>query len=158
MERSKFERLGDPQLRKYAKYVSSIIRGENNLLSDISDFYNFLIYSKTEGSRKIMSPVGGSLTRGDIEYLFYILTYNNLDEEGDLDRPSRVIETVYYVYDERVLRTVRRSGDLETYLPIDLSNGYLFTLKDENVVDPWYWETTDTKEDDWDIRDEWFDL
>jgi hypothetical protein len=158
MERSKFERLGDPQLRKYAKYVSSIIRGENNLLSDISDFYTFLIYSNTEGSRKIKSPVGGSLTRGDIEYLFYILTYNNLDEEGDLDRPNRVIETVNFMYNERVYRTVTRSGDLETYLPSDLSNEYLFTLKDEGVVDPWYWETTDTKEDDWDIRDEWFNL
>jgi hypothetical protein len=158
MERSKFENIGDPQLRKYARYVSSIIKGEMNLLDDISDFYNFLIYSKTEGSRKIMSPVGGSLTRGDIEYLFYILTYNNLDEEEDLDRPSRVIETVDYVYDERVYRTVRRSGDLETYLPSDLSNGYLFTLKEEGVVDPWLWDPTDTREDDWDIRDEWFNL
>lgn len=158
MERSKFEKLTDPQLRKYAKYVSSIIKGEMNLLEDINNFYEFIVYSKTEGSRKIMSPVGGSLTRGDIEYLFYILRYNNLNEEGDLDRPSRVIETVDYVYDERVLRRVTRSGDLETYLPSDLSNRYLFTLKDENVVDPWYWEMTDSQEDDWDLRDDWFNV
>ena len=158
MERSKFEKLTDPQLRKYAKYVSSIIKGEMNLLEDINDFYEFIVYSKTEGSRKIMSPAGGSLTRGDIEYLFYILRYNNLNEDEDLYRPDLSLESIDYVYDERVLRRVTRSGNIKTYLPSDLSSGYLMTLKDEDVFDPWYWEVMDSQEDDWDVRDDWFNV
>jgi len=158
MERSKFEKLADPQLMKYGEYVKSIIKGENDLLGDINKFYGFIIYSETEGARKIMAPVGGNLNREDIEYLFYILLYNNLKENTPLDRPVLTVETVKFGYEQKVTETITRAGDVETYLPGDLSNQYLGTLQNDEMIDPWEWRQIDSEEHDWDIMSEWFDL
>lgn len=161
MESSKFERLGDPQLRKYANYVLLITR-TTGALHNISEFYNLIMdpatSTQTEISRKILSPFGGSLNRSDIEYLFYIITYSDLDNDGPLDRPTLTVETIDFVYDERVYRTATHSGDVQTYLPGDLTSGYLMTLKEEGIVDPWSWKKTGDEEEDWDVRDFWFDV
>ncbi len=162
MESSKFERLGDPQLRKYANYVLLITR-TTGALNNISEFYNIIMFpltsQNTEISRKILSPFGGSLNRSDIEYLYYIIINNNLlDGDGPLDRPTLTVETIDFVYDERVYRTATHSGDVQTYLPGDLTNQYLMTLKEEGIVDPWSWKKTGDEEEDWDVRDFWFDV
>jgi hypothetical protein len=162
MERSKFENIGDPQLRKYANYVLLITR-TTGALNNISEFYNIIMFpltsQNTEISKKILAPVGGSINRSDIEYLYYIIINNNLlDGDGPLDRPTLTVETIDFVYEERVFRTVTHSGDVQTYLPGDLTSGYLITLKEEGIVDPWSWKKTGDEEEDWDVRDFWFDV
>jgi hypothetical protein len=157
-ERSKFEKMGDSQLRKYAAYVEKVLEGQG-VLSDINDFYQLITYNiKPSLVKKITSPVGG-LSRTDIEYLFYVIANNfNLEDEGTLDRPRLENTTVDYVYDEKVYRRVRRTGRVLSYLGSDLTSPYLVSIKSEDEIDPWEWNVTDEQEDDWDIMSDWFDV
>jgi hypothetical protein len=161
MERSKFENMAEASLRKYAAYVETALEGKR-IWSDVNDFYQTMTYgnygSDSALIRKIISPVGG-LSRMDIEYLFYVIVNNDLDEEGSLDRPSVENTTVEFVYDEKVYRRIRRRGVITSYLGgSDLSNSYVSSLKEEDVIDPWQWNQTDEREDGWDILDYWFDI
>lgn len=155
-ERSKFENMGDPQLRKYAAYVEKVLEGQG-VLSDINDFYQLITYNRKPSLiKKITSPVGG-LSRTDIEYLFYVIANNfNLEDEGTLDRPRLENTTVDFVYDEKVYRRARRTGRVLSYLGSDLTSPYLISLKDEDDIDPWEWSVTDEREDDWDVTDYYF--
>lgn len=156
-ERSKFENMGDPQLRKYAAYVETVLKGQR-VWADINDFFEFITWERNPTIvKKITSPVGG-LSRMDIEYLFYIIINNDLDEEDSLSRPRLDDTSVDYVYDEKVYRRVRRSGKVSSYLGSDLTNTYLGTLKSEDYIDTWTWRVTDEQEDDWDIMSDWFDV
>ena len=156
-ERSKFENMGDPQLRKYAAYVETVLKGQR-VLADINDFFEFITWERnTTIVKKITSPVGG-LSRMDIEYLFYVIINNDLDEEDSLSRPRLDDTSVDYVYDEKVYRRVRRSGKVSSYLGSDLTSTYLGTLKGEDYIDIWTWRVTDEQEDDWDIMSGWFDV
>lgn len=157
MERSRLEQMGDSQLKKYSKYILSIVKGERNLFDDVNDFYLFIVYSNTEGSKKIMAPLGGNMTREDIEYMFYVITNNDLNDDTEINRPRLVKSGVDFLYNERVYRTVTRSGSINSYLGSDLSSQYLETLKDEDVIDPWEWGVRDENEKDWYINSIWFE-
>lgn len=159
MERSRLEQMGNSQLIKYAKYILTITKGERNLFDDINEFYQFIIYSGTEGSKKIMAPLGGNMSRGDIEYMFYVIRNNNLtDDDEKINRPIMGRTSADFVYDERVYRRTTRTGTIKSYLDDDLTSGYLETLKDESVIDPWDWEVTDEDEREWDVTGYWFDV
>lgn len=159
MERSRLEQMGDSQLKKYAKYIISIVKGERDLFSDIDEFYSFIIYSGTEGSKKIMAPLGGNMTRSDIEYMFYVITNNDFNGDTEINRPRITESNVDFVYDERLYQRVTRTGSIDTYLDGgDLSPNYLETLKDDDVIDPWEWDVTDEDERDSDITSYWFDV
>ena len=77
MEKSKFERIGDDGLIRYRNHVKKLLSEAGIGFEDISDFYSFLNSNyRTEHSglkKSIMSPMGGSFKRTDIEYLYYIL-------------------------------------------------------------------------------------
>ena len=156
-ERSKFESMGDAPLRKYAAYVETVLKGQR-VFANINDFFEFITWEKNPTIvKKITSPVGG-LSRMDIEYLFYVIVNNDLDQEGSLNRPTLENTEVDYLYDERVYRRMRRRGIVTSYIGGDFTNDYLGTLKSEDYIDPWYWNVIDESEDDWDIISDWFDV
>ena len=151
---SRLERLNDEQLLKYAKYAENIVGDIDN--TNISDFSNEIM--GTDDERKLAGPLGGKLTRYDVEYIFYILNYNDLDQ-GITQRPELDKAPVEYVTDERVYMRYTRSGEVESYLDgRDLDPGYMYLLQDIGELDPYEWDITDKQENDWDIRDSWFNV
>jgi hypothetical protein len=157
-EKSVYERMPDKAFLKYLRYVWDIISPEfpNWHLTDADDFVYFL-KGGTIIEKKIAAPIGGNLSRLDVEYLFYGLKKSNL-ESGDVVRPTLEDTNIDYVTEEKELRRYTRSGSIETYLGDTLTNGYLQNLKEEGVIDPWYWEITDEDTFDAELRDDWFDV
>lgn len=150
---SRLERLNDEQLLKYARYAEGIVGTINN--TSISDFANEII--NTDYERKLANPLGGKLTRYDLEYIFYILNYNDLDQ-GIQDRPQLSDVSVDFVTDERVYVEYTRTGEVESYLDRDLDSGYMYYLQDIGELDPYDWDITGKDEKDWDTRDSWFNV
>ena len=157
-EKSVYERMPDKAFLKYLRYVWDIISPEfpNWHLTDADDFVYFL-KGGTIIEKKIAAPIGGNLSRLDIEYLFYSLKKSNL-ESGDVVRPTLEDTNIDYVTEEKELRRYIRSGTIETYLGDTLTNGYLQNLYEEQVIDPWGWEITDEDTFDAELRDDWFDF
>jgi hypothetical protein len=157
-EKSVYERMPDKAFLKYLRYVWDIISPEfpNWYYTDADDFVYFL-KGGTIIEKKIAAPIGGNLSRLDIEYLFYSLKKSNL-ESGDIVRPTLEDTNIDYVTEEKELRRYTRSGSIETYLGDTLTNGYLQNLKEEQVIDPWDWEITDEDTFDSDLKDDWFDV
>jgi hypothetical protein len=157
-EKSVYERMPDKAFLKYLRYVWDIISPEfpNWYYTDADDFVYFL-KGGTIIEKKIAAPIGGNLSRLDVEYLFYCLKKSNL-ESGDVVRPTLEDTNIDYVTEEKELRRYTRSGSIETYLGDTLTNGYLQNLKEEQVIDPWDWEITDEDTFDSDLKDDWFDV
>jgi hypothetical protein len=157
-EKSVYERMPDKAFLKYLRYVWDIISPEfpNWYYTDADDFVYFL---KGEPiiEKKIAAPIGGNLSRLDVEYLFYSLKKSNL-ESGGVVRPTLEDTNIDFVTEEKELRRYTRSGSIETYLGDTLTNGYLQNLKEEQVIDPWDWEITDEDTFDSDLKDDWFDV
>jgi hypothetical protein len=157
-EKSVYERMPDKAFLKYLRYVWDIISPEfpNWYYTDADDFVYFLKRG-TIIEKKIAAPIGGNLSRLDIEYLFYSLKKSNL-ESGGVVRPTLEDTNIDFVTEEKELRRYTRSGSIETYLGDTLTNGYLQNLKEEQVIDPWDWEITDEDTFDSDLKDDWFDV
>jgi len=157
-EKSVYERMPDKAFLKYLRYVWDIISPEfpNWYYTDADDFVYFL-KGGTIIEKKIAAPIGGNLSRLDIEYLFYSLKKSNL-ESGGVVRPTLEDTNIDFVTEEKELRRYTRSGSIETYLGDTLTNGYLQNLKEEQVIDPWDWEITDEDTFDSDLKDDWFDV
>jgi hypothetical protein len=151
---SRFENFSDEQLLKYAVYTKKILNNKWNV--PFIDFYNNIFESDREYTL-LHSPINWELTRYDVEYLYYILNYNDLDY-GVNDRPS--LDEVYpeYITKERVYVTITRSGEVDTYLPNDIDSGYMYALEDSGDIDPNYWDVTNKDERDSDIHDSYYEL
>ena len=80
MERSKLERLGDSQLKKYLNYVLSVYEES---ITDIEDFY-YEMTQDTQKYKKIAGPFGGNLNRLDMEYIFMCFVLNGNDFSEDV--------------------------------------------------------------------------
>ena len=150
---SKFERLTNEQLNKYMKYFDKIVK---NRFADMDDFYQAIMYDDPIRI-KIGSPVGVNIGRLDLEYLYYLLENNPEGGPYD-DRPQLEEEEVNWVTKERVYVEKTHTGEIETYLSGSLEGSYLMTLKNEDEIDPWDWDVTDSDENEGDIIDEWFDI
>jgi hypothetical protein len=150
---SKFERLSDEQLNKYMKYFDKIVK---NRFADMDDFYQAIMYDDPIRI-KIGSPVGVNIGRLDLEYLYYLLENNPEGGPYD-DRPQLEEEEVNWVTKERLYVEKTHTGEIETYLSGSLESSYLMTLKNEDEIDPWDWDVTDSDENEGDIIDEWFDI
>ena len=77
MEKSKLESLPDKQLIQYLKYLLKII-GNDYTLTTLNSFYQLFDDHETYGKAK--APIGGSLSRLDIEYIYWILNHNDIDD------------------------------------------------------------------------------
>jgi len=161
MEKSKFERIGDDGLIRYRNHVKKLLSEAGIGFEDISDFYSFLNSNyRTEHSglkKSIMSPMGGSFKRTDIEYLYYILYVSNQDD-NKIARPTFEYKEVEYISEGRILTRITRSGGIDTYIPDNLDGGYLFDLRGSGDFEPYDWDETDREELDWDQRDDWFNF
>jgi len=161
MEKSKFERIGDDALIRYRNHVKKLLSDANIDFDGISNFYNFITSTyraEHNGLKKsIMSPMGGSFKRTDIEYLYYIL-YDSNQSDNRIERPTFVYKEVEYITQEKILTRIKRTGSIDTYIPDSLENGYLFDLRGESDFEPYDWDETDREELDWEIRDDWFDI
>ena len=157
MENSKFENMSDGSLLKYVRYVENVVKDKfsNWHYVDIDDFFNYVIYTPVIET-KISGPVG-SLSRLDIEYIYYVLK-NSALEAGSLIRPKLSETPIDYITAEKTYIKYTRSGSIQTYLGDDLTNEYLLILKEEDDFDPWSWEVTDEDIRDSSINDEWFDV
>jgi hypothetical protein len=151
---SKFENFPDDQLLKYTRYTKKVF-GDNYNIPFI-DFYNN-IFENDRTYKLIHNPINWLLSRFDIEYLYYILNNNNL-EEGITDKPD--LEMVYpsYIVKERVYVTTTYTGEVETYIPSDIDSGYMYSLQESDDIEPWYWEEEKREETDRDSYDTEFEL
>jgi len=156
MEKSKFERLSDESLIRYCNFVKNILKDET--FYDIEDFYEFFKpYNKSGIVKQITAPLGTNFNRLDVEYLYFLLWYGDINENS-IRRPKLVSKDMNYVTEERIRTTITRSGEMNTYIPNSLSNGYLFDLKSDGEFEPYDWNEIDREEDDWDQIDDWFDI
>jgi len=151
---SNFENFTDDQLLKYARYIKKSLGDKCNV--PFIDFYNEIFENERQYTL-LHNPISWRLSRFDIEYLYYILNYNNL-EEGITDKPE--IEMVYpsWITTERVYVKITYVGEVETYIPNDIDSGYMYALHDSEDIDPWDWEVDDRMETNGDITDTEFEL
>ena len=160
-ERSIFEKMSDTQFKKYCRYAINILEKEATRRLSTSDlgYFDELVWKVMD---KLKSPLGRTLDRLDIEYLYETISLNNDDFSNDSEiiRPSLSIEDVLYTsVEKREVRTIR-SGKVSTYSKDSLDNqGYLFTLwhEYEDIV-PWDWKVVDEDELDWEVIDEEFEI
>ena len=151
---SKFENFPDDQLLKYARYTKKVF-GDNYNIPFI-DFYNN-IFENDRLYKLIHNPINWLLSRFDVEYLYYILNNNNL-EEGITDKPD--LEMVYpsFIVKEKVWVTTTYTGEVETYIPNDIDSGYMYALQDSDDIEPWDWEEDEREETDRESYDTEFEL
>ena len=141
MERSKLERLGDTQLKKYLNYVLSIYEES---ITDIEDFY-YEMTQDTQKYKKIAGPFGGNLDRLDMEYIFMCFVLNGNDFSGDVYRPEFQVDKIDHVAMVRVYQEERREIKLPTYLANDsIDRSYLNTLEGDGEISPWELDPYDT--------------
>jgi len=161
MEKSKFERLSDVALVRYCKFVKNLLEQIDNLWYDNIESFNqfFSGYRDSYASIRgqIMGPLGGSFSRLDIEYLFYLLENSDLESDS-IRRPKLIEKPIEFIIQERVKVRVTKQGFFETYLGDHLSQGYLFDLRSDGDIEPYDWDETDREELDWDSDDEWFNF
>lgn len=159
MEKSKLEKVTDPQLIKYGTYVNKLMKND---IPSILEFIDVL-RGNTITSKKILAPIGGTTNLEDIEYLFCILTKNNLDDPNltTLNRPTMEEINVSFRIKERVYRYEVKSGEVETYLNLttgDLDISYLHFLTDDGIINPWEWYLIDSEDVDGDVYDTDFEF
>ena len=151
---SRFENFSDEQLLKYATYTKKVLGSKWNI--PFIDFYNNIFEYDREYTL-LHNPINWKLSRYDVEYLYYILHYNDL-EEGISDRPSLFTTHPEYITEERVYVKVTRSGEVQTYVPNDIDSGYMYALEDRGDIDPWDWDITNKDARDSDISDSYYEL
>ena len=151
---SHFEKFPEDQLLKYARYTKKVF-GDNYNIPFI-DFYNN-IFENDRLYKLIHNPINWLLSRFDIEYLYYILNNNNL-EEGITDKPD--LEMVYpsFIVKEKVWVTTTYTGEVETYIPNDIDSSYMYALQDSDDIEPWDWEEDEREETDRESYDTEFEL
>lgn len=133
MERSRFERIPDVPFKKYVDYVLTLIEVDD----DLSNFYRLFDKNSTLG-KKLNTPFG-SLSRLDIEYLYYYLNYD--------ERPTIKEEDAFFEFDEIVTTRVTNQITLPTYVDLDeeyiselmfndeLEHGYEWPEAERNYID-----------------------
>ena len=151
---SYFENFTDDQLLKYARYVKKVLGNKWNI--PFMDFY-LEIFENDRSYNLVHNPISWKLSRFDIEYLYYILNNNNL-EEGITDKPE--LEMVYpsFITRSRVYVKTTYTGEVDTYIPNDIDGSYMYALKDSDDIDPWDWEIDDRLEVDSETYDTDFEL
>ena len=149
MENSVFETFSDKQMIKYMKYASPIL----GQLSPNLEVFVDEIYGQSE--KQLAAPIGGSLSRLDKEYLFYVFTKNYNFNTENIDRPKLNEMDIQFIVKERQITYTTHSGTLLTYVSDDVDQSYLYELKNNDEIDPWSWDV-DTEYGDSDyIDDEW---
>lgn len=155
MERSKLERLGNSQLKKYLNYVLSVYEDS---ITDIEEFY-FEMTQETPNYKKIAGPFGGDLNRLDMEYIFMCFRLNGNDFSEDVYRPEFKVDKIDHVARVRLYQIERRELKLPTYLTNDsIDASYLHTLEGDDYINPWYVEAYDTDVRDADVTDTDYDV
>jgi hypothetical protein len=146
---SMLENYKDADLKRYMKFVFSIIKDYE--VEDPEDFYQY------DKLNLLFSPMGGNYNRLDIEYLYYLLSNNekeHLITPGiDIDRPQLEVMDVTYHLEERQYVTISYDGSIETYISNDITEYYLGELKNNDEIDPYYWDS-DSDVSDSDYLDE----
>jgi hypothetical protein len=149
MEKSKLESLPDKQLIQYLKYLLKIISNDYTLTT-LSSFYT--LFDDHELYGKAKAPIGGSLSRLDIEYIYWILKHNDIDETNELTRPNVVMKEVSYIEEYNVIHTTQRSTSLPTYVNKDMTPMYLNNLVINDDIDVFQWDDITTNvSDDFDL-------
>jgi|688.fasta_scaffold1154244_1 hypothetical protein len=150
---SMLENYKDADLKRYMKFVFSIIKDEE--FGNPEELYH---YDRLD---LLFSPIGGKYDRLDIEYLYYLLSNNekeHLITPGiDIDRPQLDEMDVTYNIEEKQWITTSYFGTLETYISDDISMEYLYELKANDEIDPYAWQydsdvsDTDYLDENWDF-------
>jgi hypothetical protein len=152
MENSVFETFSDKQLIKYMKYAMQFIDK-----IDYNDLQNF--YWELDGTvelKQISAPVGRTLGRLDIEYIYYLIINNENFEGEGINRPKLEEMEIRFNTKERQIVYTTHTGELLTYVPDDVDQSYLYFLKDNEEIHPWDWES-DTDYGDSDYIDDEFE-
>jgi hypothetical protein len=154
-EKSIFENMGNQQLKKYLKFVDHLLKLTKSRYDDMSTFWVI-----TEGlDAKLAGPLGRKwLGRLDVEYLYFLLTKNDLSSDGELIRPELNTSTVDHIGTDRILVRVTRRTSFDSYLSEDLTEGYLQTLKNDDNINPYDWEEVDREDLEIDEMDYFFDI
>jgi hypothetical protein len=151
MEKSILENFSDKQLIKFMRYVLPILGDYTN--NDLIDF-SYELYNDNK-YKKIAAPIGGNLSRLDIEYIYYVINNNKNFDGETIDRPVLENFGVNYIERSRQVIYTTYSGEIPTYASKYIDDGYLFDLKSEDEIDPYSWDY-ETEETDSDfIDDEW---
>jgi len=149
MENSLFENFSDKHLIKYMKYASPIL---DQLALDVGNFVNGI---DGQSEKQLAAPIGGSLSRLDKEYLYYVFSYNNNFNTENIDRPKLNEMDIQFIVKERQTSFTTHSGTLLTYVSDDVDQSYLYELKDNDEIDPWDWVSNTEYGDSDYIDDEW---
>jgi hypothetical protein len=150
MEKSLFENFSDRQLIKYMRYVLPI-------LSEISqDLESFSDELGGEVEKQVAAPIGGSLSRLDKEYLYYLVSKNGNFESESVNRPTLSEMDIQFIVKERIVSYTTHIGELLTYIEDNVDQDYLYHLKNNDEIDPWEW-SSDTDYGDSDYIDDEFD-
>ena len=149
MENSVFETFSDKQMIKYMKYASPILGQLNTHLEVFVDE----LYGQSE--KQLAAPIGGSLSRLDKEYLFYVYSNNDNFNTENIDRPELNEMDIQFIAKERQITYTTYSGTLLTYVSDDVDQSYLYELKNNDEIDPWEWSSNTEYGDSDYIDDEW---
>jgi hypothetical protein len=136
MEKSKLESLPDKQLIQYIKYVLKVLNNET--YNSLSSFYT--LFDDQELYSKAKAPIGGSLSRLDIEYIYWILIHNDINETDTIERPTLTTKEVTFVEEFLVPQTIQRSKDIPTYTSDEIGTPYLNQLMVNDEIDVFTWE------------------
>jgi hypothetical protein len=137
MEKSKLESLPDKQLIQYLKYLLKIISNDYTLTT-LNSFYQ--LFDDHELYSKAKAPIGGSLSRLDIEYIYWILEHNDINETDTIERPTLTTKEVTLVEEFVVPQTIQRSKDIPTYTSDEIGTPYLNQLMINDEIDVFNWE------------------
>ena len=149
MENSVFETFSDKQMIMYMKYASPILGQLNTHLEVFVDE----LYGQSE--KQLAAPIGGSLSRLDKEYLFYVYSNNDNFNTENIDRPELNEMDIQFIAKERQITYTTYSGTLLTYVSDDVDQSYLYELKNNDEIDPWEWSSNTEYGDSDYIDDEW---
>lgn len=135
-EKSVFENMGNQQLKKYLKFVDHLLKLTKARYDNMSTFW---VITEDLDS-KLAGPLGRKwLGRLDVEYLYFLLTKNDLSSDGELIRPELNVSTVDHISTDRILVKVTTRTSFDSYLSEDLTEGYLQTLKNDDNINPYDW-------------------
>jgi hypothetical protein len=157
MEKSKLEKLSEASLIRYYNFIYPIVIHIYRDCDDISEFFNSISY-KTDVTKKIFTPIGGG-RRVDIEYIWCLIKYNEGEKiEGEnINRPEHKERIVDFVVEETQYVTNVYSTDISTYLDgDDFTKNYLWSLKEEDEIQPWDWTHVDSEVYDSEITEDDF--
>jgi hypothetical protein len=139
-EKSIFENIGGQQLKKYLKFADHLLKFTKSHYDDMSTFW----VVTGEIDSKLAGPLGRKwLSRLDLEYLYFLLTKNDLSSDDELIRPELNTSTVDHTSTDRILVKVTKRTSFDSYLSEDLTESYLQTLKNEDNIIPYDWEEVD---------------